>query len=364
MRILYFTAQDSPHDRRFLRALAGTIHQVFSLRMHPCQPLTPSGITELAWPAEAPDWKSWPGWLAGIAQFLDIIADLEPDLVHAGPVQGPACLTAMAGFHPLATMSWGYDLLRLTERSPWMRFAAGYTLAHSDLLLADCQTVVEKAARYGFEPSKTVRFPWGVDLAHFSPENANKTGSAFRSSLGWENQFVILCNRSWSPPYGVDLLAQAFVRISQQQPDFRLLLAGDGSQSDLIHRILQPVDDKVHFPGWIDFDNLPALYGAANLFVSPSHYDGSSVSLMEALACGCPVLVSDIPSNQEWVQPGEVGAWFTDGDLASLENQLSALAADPKLEAYGKNARVLAEKRADWNENFNKLLDAYQMALS
>ncbi len=83
---------------------------------------------------------------------------------------------------------------------------------------------------------------------------------------------------------------------------------------------------------------------------------------MEALACGRPVLVSDIPSNQEWVKPGEVGALFEDGELFSLESQLLSMAANPNLAAYGRHARLLAEERADWKRNFRKLETAYRMA--
>ena len=59
------------------------------------------------------------------------------------------------------------------------------------------------------------------------------------------------------------------------------------------------------------------MYRAADLYLSASHSDGSSVSLMEALGCGLPVLVSDIPGNREWVTDGEQGWLFPDGDDAA-----------------------------------------------
>lgn len=362
MRVLYFTAGDSPHDQRFLSALAGTAHQVFSLRMQVCEPATPAGITELTWPASQPDWASWVGWQAGVAQLDRLLSDLQPDLVHAGPLQGPALAAALAEFHPLVSMSWGFDLLRLARRSPWMQTATRCSLDRSDVLVADCHTVADKAVRYGFPRERVVIFPWGVDLAHFSPQHANPAGQSLRNALGWDENFVFLCNRTWSPPYGVDLLAQAFRLAWEKRPGLRLLLAGGGPQSDLIHRLLAPVGDAVHYAGWVSREDLPGYYGAADVFVSPSHCDGSSVSLMEALACGRPALVSDIPSNQEWVKPGEVGALFEDGELFSLESQLLAMAADPHLDAFGRHARLLAEERADWKRNFRKLETAYRMA--
>lgn len=364
MRVLYFTAGDSPHDRRFLTALANTEHQVFSLRMSPCKPDNPDGITELAWPAGGPDWSCWPGWESGQVQFIRLLADLQPDLVHAGPLQGPALETALSGFHPLVSMSWGFDLLRTAKRSPWMRHATVCALEHSEVLVADCQTVADQAAWYGYPREKMVLFPWGVALDHFSPQKAAASGQALKEALGWMDQFVVCCNRAWHSQYGVDVLAQAFADACQQRPDFRLILAGDGPLSEQIHRILAPVSQAVHFPGWVTYENLPGFYGAGDLFVSPSHCDGSSVSLMEALACGKPVLVSNIPSNREWVKPGAVGDLFVNGEVDSLKNKLLALASDPLLDNYGQRARSLAEQRADWRVNFQKLLTAYHMALN
>lgn len=362
MRILYFTEKESPHDQRFLRALAGTSHIVTCLRQYACFPNTIEGVTELGWPKGEPDWSDWKGWCGAAKQLSAILDEVKPNLVHAGPIQGPALLTGMTGFHPLVSMSWGSDLLRRAKRSPWMRYATRYTFDRTDVFVGDCQTVTDEAAKYGFAKEKMVRFPWGVDLAFYSPEIGGVDGQVLRESLGWDDQFIILCNRSWSPIYGVDVLARAFVEAVRENPNLRLLLVGSGPQSPLIQRILAPVDEWIHYPGQVERDSLPGIYCASDLFVTPSHSDGTSVSLLEALACGRPVLVSDIPSNQEWVTPGKVGDLFRDNDVLSLKEKILEMAENPNLDQYGKHARSLAEKRADWEVNFQKLLAAYQMA--
>jgi glycosyltransferase involved in cell wall biosynthesis len=295
---------------------------------------------------------------------MTLIADFQPDLIHAGPVQGPAFLAALVGFHPLVTMSWGYDMLLDAQRSPFMRYATQSTLNRTDIMIADCQAVADRVLTFGFPAENIVQFPWGVDLAHFSPEKGKDNRLAWRRSLGWEENFVLLCNRSWSPKYGVDVLARAFLGAAQQNPDLRLLLVGSGPQAEELRRILTPVEDMVHMPGWVDQADLPAAYCAADLFITPSHCDGSSVSLLEALACGVPALVSDIPSNLEWVKPGVNGDVFPDGDAAALQEKILVLAADADLSAYARQARLIAEQRANWGENFQKLLQAYQRAVS
>ena len=363
MQVLYFTERDTPHDRRFLQALSGTPHQVFALRQLACLPETPHGVMELDWPEGTPNWSGWKGWQAGAAQLKGLLAQVQPALVHAGPVQGPALITALAGFHPLVTMSWGSDLLLRAARSPWMRHATRFVLEHTDIFLGDCQTVADQAVRFGMDAERIEIFPWGVDLEHFSPSNARQAGKTWRRTLGWEDQFVILCNRTWARLYGVDLLAKAFVKAARQDKRLRLLLAGDGPQAELIHEILTPVGDRVHFPGWLNREDLPGAYGAADLYVSPSHCDGSSISLLEALAGGLPALVSDIPANREWVVPGEVGALFKDGDMESFVSQMIEMASNAHLSAYGRRARALAESRADWDQNFRRCLAAYHRAI-
>jgi glycosyltransferase involved in cell wall biosynthesis len=205
------------------------------------------------------------------------------------------------------------------------------------------------------DPERTVVFPWGVDLEHFSPHPRAKP-------LGADQDFTLFCNRSWEPNYGVDVLARAFVRVAQSRPEVNLLLLGGGSQGAAIRHILERgrVAEQVTFPGYISNQDLPRYYRMADIFISASHVDGSSVSLMEALACGLPCLVSDIPANKEWVSDDHNGWLFPDGDAEALANSiLRAMDARDKLVKIGSGARLVAEQRADWQKNFAKLLEAY-----
>jgi glycosyltransferase involved in cell wall biosynthesis len=99
----------------------------------------------------------------------------------------------------------------------------------------------------------------------------------------------------------------------------------------------------------------------ADVYISSSHVDGSSVSLMEALACGLPCLVSDIPANKEWVFEGQNGWLFPDGDADALAEKILAAISQPgELARIGSAARLVAEQRANWQVNFRKLLLAYE----
>jgi len=121
--------------------------------------------------------------------------------------------------------------------------------------------------------------------------------------------------------------------------------------------------DRVRFLGQVAYDELPACYRTADVYISASRCDGSSVSLLEAMASGLPAIVSDIPANREWVEPGVNGWWFRDGDAAALaESILTASRAGKGLKEMGKRSRETAEARADWRQNFPALLRAYEVA--
>jgi glycosyltransferase involved in cell wall biosynthesis len=360
MRILYFSKDYCPHDHRFLAALSESEHQVFYLRLergprHTEDRPVPSGIEQVTWsgglrPARLAD---SPGLLL---ELRHILQNIQPDVVHAGPIQSCALLAALSGFHPLLVMSWGFDLMKDVERNLAWRWATKYVLKRADWFTSDCEATHARALAYGLPSGRATVFPWGVDLEHFSPQPRQEP-------LGCSEGFTIFSNRSWEPNYGVDVLAKAFVQVARQRPEVRLLLLGGGSQAGLLKGIFNSggVEDRVEYGGHIPNSDLPRYYRMADLYISASHVDGSSVSLMEALASGLPCLVSDIPANREWVTDGENGWLFPDGNVEALAARiLQSIDQRDALNEMGLAARRLAEARADWKKNFLLLLDAYR----
>jgi glycosyltransferase involved in cell wall biosynthesis len=401
MRILYFSRDYTSHDHRFLQALAKTEHKVYFLQLErrghmlEDRPL-PAEIEQLSWLGgrTLARLRDGPRLLFDLKR---VIRQVKPDLIQAGPLQRAAFLAALTGFRPLLSMSWGYDLLVDANQNAAWRWATRFTLKHSDAMVGDCQTIRQLAIAHGMLEERIVTFPWGIDLEHFAPPSPppqENTGfhSGIRSHLGeGENNdapapFVILSTRGWEPIYGVELIARAFVTAARQCPELKLIMLGNGSLAPMLHRIFAKgnVEEQVMFPGQVKYSELPRYYQMADLYVSASHSDGSSISLLEAMACGRPVLVSDIPGNREWVTPyapqhikisasplpstleeGDVGWLFPDGDGDALAQAiLNAVEQRRSLPEMGRRARALAEQRADWNKNFPNLFKAYEIALS
>jgi len=157
------------------------------------------------------------------------------------------------------------------------------------------------------------------------------------------------------------------VKVAQQHADVGLVLLNGGSQGNLLRSILQKGDvlDRVTFGGQVSQRDLPRWYHMADLYISPSHVDGSSVSLMEALACGVPCLVSDIPANQEWVTNNENGWLFRDGNVDELASKIiAAINQREILPKIGAAGRKTAESRADWKKNSEALMTVYRSLIT
>lgn len=354
MKIIYFSMGYSPHDHRFLSSLAQTEHRVYFVQLEKTKhDRLPPEIELVDWAGSERDFR-WLDVPKYVRSFKYLIDKIQPDVLHAGPIQTVGLIAALTGFRPLLMMSWGFDLMEDAHRNFWWEKVTQYVLRHSSFFISDAQVTRNKAVRYGMKPDRTIVFPWGVDLTHFTPRKKEREK---------KDEFILFCNRSWEPRYGVDVLAEAFVRVATRKPNARLNLLAGGSEAERIREILQEngAINQVRFKGYIQQEDLPAEYQAADLYISPSHVDGSSVSLMEAMSCGLPCLVSDIPANKEWVTEGENGWLFPDGNADALaEKILRVMKKRDTLDETGAVSRLVAEQRADWTKNFEKLLKAYE----
>lgn len=369
--ILYFSRRYSTHDHRFLAAIAEGGYHTLYLRLEQTgagveRPEVPPGVEEIPWQGLHGDF-TWGKALELLPSLRAILKSARPALVHAGPLQRAAWLVAKAGLAPLVSMSWGYDLIVDAQRDPTWQRATRFALEHSRLMIGDSQVVRRLAVAHGMREQDIVTFPWGIDLAHFSPASGNRDETGLRRALGWgPDVFVVLSTRAWEPVYGVDVVARAFSSAAKEHPNMRLLMLGGGSRESELRAILAGagVLHQVEFSGRVPQSDLPRYYQSADLYVSASHSDGTSISLLEALACGTPAAVSDIPGNCEWIAHGQTGWLFPDGDAVVLAELMAGIAAKagghPEISAA---AREMAEQRADWRANVRHLLGAYARAL-
>ncbi|MGB8252645.1 MAG: glycosyltransferase, partial [Anaerolineaceae bacterium] len=249
------------------------------------------------------------------------------------------------------------------EKNIFSRNRIRYTLDRTAILLADCAAVSDKAGLYGFPAERIITFPWGVDLKTFRPGS----GMDIRKKLGWAEKIILLSTRSMEKLYGCDILVDAFIDAATIDDRLCLLMLGDGSQKNQLMQKITSAgkNERVKFIGTIPETDITKYFQVSDVYISASHSDGSSVSLLQAMACGVAPLVSDIPGNREWVRPDHNGWLFEDGNSADLSVLMCQTARSPQLRSqYGKAARMFAQKRANWEVNSRTLGAAYKQAMN
>jgi len=347
LRIAVLGNADAIHTRRWASVLAerGNDVHVFSLEPPPAGASGPPTTVLPAWPV--PRFARYP--LARGA-FRRAVSAFAPDLVEAHFVPNYGMLGALLDRHPLAIHAWGSDLLVSARQSPFHAARARYALARADVVVADARVLGDAALSLGARPQALLVVPWGADLARFplAPPVAAPT---------------VLSVRQLEPLYDVATLVRALPAVREAVPGVRLTLAGDGplrgSLESLARRLA--LGEALRFTGRVPHAELPALYGAAAVYVSTSRSDSTSISLLEAMASGAVPVVSDIPGNREWFEDGVGGRYFPVGDAAALARALVTTLNDA---AFRERARAVNRARVeadgDWARNVARIEARYR----
>jgi glycosyltransferase involved in cell wall biosynthesis len=365
VRILYFSDNSSDHNRRFLEKLAASGHELWFLDASSDsvrEGWLPPGVPRVCHRGVVPRGSDPGVYEEFLSEFQSSLAELKPDLVHAGPVQGCAYLAALSGFHPLLVTSWGSDLLLDASRNAEWARATTIALRGADGFLCDCDAVrIAAQGQAAIPDSRIAQFPWGIKRGTFSSVGPLPA----TMSLPLETDtFRFISTRSLETLYDIDVLLEAFRRAYSDNKSLRLMLLGEGSMAGMVHEFIARygLQKMVLTPGRISAAELPGWFRAANAYVSCARSDGTSVSLLEAMATGLPVLVTDIPSNREWVRAGENGWLAAAGsaeDFAGKLLQIASLNPSERAAISERNQKIVAQ-RADWDRNFPRLLDLYE----
>lgn len=364
MKVLYFTRDYTPHDYRFLKAICENGDDVWYMRLeirnvYESRPL-PESVHVVDWKFGKAPFDLQNDEEAAVKDLKRVFDELKPDVIHSGPLPDCSYLAAKAGLHPHTAMSWGFDLGREIETIPGARERTVFALSQADWFLGDCYVELDKAEELGYDRNRATIFPWGIDTGKFSPG-----AGSVREKIALDGDFLILSLRTMEPNYDVETVVRAFLMAAEKEPGMRLILLGDGSQMEKLKTIAaqDKNGDKVKFMGRQPNEMLVDYYRSCDLYVSASIVDGSSVSLLEAMGCGIPVLMSDIPGNLEWVTDGKNGMIFHTKNINELSEKMIECCKDQdRMKEYADAARKLIEEKADWNKNKSRIHDAYRKA--
>jgi len=276
-------------------------------------------------------------------------------------------------FHTLGQMK-NRVARRAEEREPPQRLEAEGRLAReADRLVAS--TPAEKAQLvwlYGATPSHIAVIPPGVDLERFRPIPKAEA----RRLLGFppERRYVLFVGRI-EPLKGLETLMRAVAILAQDCPtwtrDFAVVVIGgdpDATADAEMRRLHQlreelGISDLVTFLGAKAQETLPYYYNAADVVVMPSDYESFGLVALEAMACGTPVIASDVGGLSYLVRDGETGLRVPRRQPIALARALDRLLRDEALRRrMGENGRRWAHGFA-WPIIADRIVELYQEAL-
>lgn len=348
MKILYLGDAQSIHTQRWVKYFAAR-HQVAIISNRPAllDNITIHDIGNIS-------------YIQKIVAIKNIIKSFKPDIVHSHYVTSYGFLGALSGFHPFVLTGWGSDIL-VTPHKNWIfKQLTKFILQKADIITVDAQNMA--IAIHKLAPScddKTQVIQWGVDLEHFNTKN--KTTS--KSDLGLQNDFIILSTRNLEPNYNIDVIVNAFAKFSTQVSDTKLLILGNGSQKEDITTLIRDlgIENKVKFIGHTSYNEINQHYKSSDVFVSVPTSDATSMSLLEAMACGVIPVVSDIPANHEWVTDKGNGFIVDHNNIDNISEIFNYIYKNQNLiEQYGKTNYNIIASRANHHEEMKKMEVLYK----
>ena len=172
---------------------------------------------------------------------------------------------------------------------------------------------------------------------------------------------LFLSNRNLEAHYGVDRVLRAFAIIQQSCPDASLTVAGDGSQRRLLEQLARELNlHNVKFTGQIGHEKVSELYDAADIYLNGSEIDNQPLSLLEAFACGLPVVTTNAGGIPDIVTHERTGLLVQRGDYQAMAECALRLLRDAEL-ARAITVQAFEEcHKYGWDAVRGKWLDLYE----
>lgn len=332
MRLVFVTDRQDAHAARFSELFAGlgVAYQHVEVRG------TGFAVTCELGGATLTSWSELKTALAG-----------TPSVVVSGPLDSVTA-NLLGGDYRHVGISWATDVMVTAAESPDALRAMSNTLQPLDLVVLDNYSTENAVVAMGVAPDRVCRIPWG-------PEGGI-VRALERSTLGIPaDAFVIVYPRSLEAHYQPDVFIEAFSNLVALRPEVRAVLVESGSMVEAVKRDVARLGLADHIL-WLPLrpaQEFPAVIAMADAVVVTTRTDGTSVTVMDAMHHGVPVVTSLTNGSAEWILDGVTGWTFPVGDAHALREALEAIVSmNPADRAViTGNARRLVEQRAGWSKS-------------
>jgi len=294
-----------------------------------------------------------------------ILREVDPDLVHLHAQHHYSPGVFLGGF-PFILTSWGKEVLELPGADPARVFFARFAGNRAHMITVDAECLKEIWASMAIPENKLTVIPFGVDTKRFNP---NVDGKGIRKKLGFEEEDVVITStRPYykESHYNISCLLKAIPLVVEKHENAKFLIKGAGPLEEYLKRLVHRlnVSSKVCFVGIVGQCEIPKYLAAADIYVSTCIIDSTSVSLLEAMACGLAPTVTDVPGNREWIVNNNNGFLFPPRSYATLAKKLVQLIEDEALrERFGRKCVQIIKEKATWEDCVSEMESIYRSLL-
>lgn len=271
----------------------------------------------------------------------------------------------MLMFHTLGAVK---NSTGVGEQEPLLRIAT------EKQLIADCHCIIAATQRektemmryYGADPEKIAVVPCGVNLDRFRPVKK----AYARKQLGFDyNERIVLYVGRFSPLKGIDRLLKAMTHLRQQKRLRLIIIGGDGQtapDSIELQRLSSELGIKhmIRFAGRIEQDDLPPYYSASDLLVVPSYHESFGLVALESLACGTPVIATEVGAMDSIICEGQTGFIVADPKPPALAKAIGNFIS--KQHANMESVHTIREsvRKFSWSYVADAMIDEYWSMLN
>ncbi len=293
-----------------------------------------------------------------VRRLMDII---QPHVVVAYYVTGYGTLGALAGYQPLVQVTSGSDVL-LAPHNPFMRRLVRFNLSRADLVTTWAPHMADAVKQLGVAEERLLVLPRGIPLQRFAGQRCIQPSN--------EDFARIISTRSLRTDYNLDLLLKAAHLLYDNGVTFSLTIAGDGPRREKLVALARRLGvwPWVQFAGFVPHDQLPTMLAQHNLYISLIDSDGTSASLLEAMATGLFPIVPNHPANRHWIEHRKNGWLLDDLSPSAVAQAIRKSISDLSLRqrAWQQNLEIVCD-RADlyrnsetFGEHFRRLASNYR----
>jgi L-malate glycosyltransferase len=315
--------------------------------------------------------------VAGVTFYASNIEKIarknKVDLLHAhfAFIEGFASVIAKKHLKiPLILTLHGNDIVAIPAIKYGIRLQkrfdkiVNYTLKNADKVVVASKFMQEQAILAGCPPEKLVLIPHGIDTEKF---NQNTAGSYVHQKMGAGKRPVIFSARCHKSQYGLEYLIKAASIVVKIRPDAVFIIGGNGPLKHAHEELAKKLGLKnnVFFPGEIPPDSIPNYYGLCDIFVIPSITESFGMVTIEAMACGKPVIGTNVGGIPEIIRDGVNGFLVPPRSPEDLAEKILFLLKNPALmEKMGNTNAVEAKEKYDLQVKAKKIMQLYNETLS